>query len=183
MRPNWIGRRQGERRTCSIKAQAQPYDGSAPIDCIVTDFSAAGARMEFPEDIEPPTAFDLFIPSRGDTRPAVIRWRTPDAIGVEFLQARGSTEDQRLTDLLVRVSRLEEELRAMRADAALARGTAGDPAASSAPAPSLDDGLAQRVATLETRSDEMLRAMRQTLGLLGDLRNSTQPAPQLAKTG
>ena len=177
MKPNWTGRRNAERRSCSIKAQVQPYDGTAAIECIVTDFSATGARVEFPYGCEPPNAFDLFMPSRGDTRPAVIGWRTSDAFGLEFRQNRDSTEDQRLTDLVMRVARLEDELRVLRADAAIARGSAPspEPVPILPVAPPVDDALLARVSTLETRGDEMLRAMRQTLALLGDLRTATVP--------
>ena len=156
MRPGFKARRQAERRECSIKAQAHRYDGAPPIDCIITDFSPTGAKVVFPPDQEPPSAFDLFVPSRGDTRHALVRWKTPEAIGVEFIQGRGSTEDQRLSEMLVRISKLEEEFRAFRADVALVRaGVAAHAGASRSDAPSVPfelDGILSRIALIEERS-------------------------------
>ena len=220
MRPTFKARRSTERRECSIKAQAHSYDGSPPIDCVITDFSPTGAKIVFPPDSDPPSAFDLFVPSRGDTRHALVRWKTPESIGVEFIQGRGSTEDQRLSEALVRLSRLEEEFRAFRADVALARAGAmsygeGARADTNAVMPDLalvttrldlieergmqdrtewevladrlaaveqprvssppDDNIASRVDDLEMRSDEILNALKQTLAMLGDLKNATAP--------
>ena len=128
MRSNWTGRRQIERRAVSIKAQARFYDGSPSIDCEITDYSAAGARIMFPPEFEAPGAFDVFIPARGDTLHALLRWKTPDAVGVEFSQTKTSAQDQRLSELLVRVSRIEDDLRALKAGALLAQASNADPA-------------------------------------------------------
>ena len=220
MRPTFKARRSTERRECSIKAQAHSYDGSPPIDCVITDFSLTGAKIVFPPDRDPPSAFDLFVPSRGDTRHALVRWKTQESIGVEFMQGRGSTEDQRLSEALVRLSRIEEEFRAFRADVALARAGAlsqGDSVREHANAAAPDlrsvvtrldlieergmqdrtewevladrmaaiehlaphppgaDTIASRVDDLEMRSDEILKALKQTLAMLGELKTATAP--------
>ncbi len=163
MRPGFKARRQAERRECSIKAQAHRYDGAPPIDCIVTDFSPTGAKIVFPTGQEPPSAFDLFVPSRGDTRHALVRWKTPESIGVEFIQGRGSTEDQRLSEMLVRIAKIEEEFRAFRADVALARAGAmaqheaprTDALQVAAPVVSPDvDGILSRLALIEERGEQ-----------------------------
>jgi hypothetical protein len=158
MRTTWVGRRQAERRVCSIKAQARFYDGSAPSDCVVTDFSPTGARIVFAKGFEPPSAFDLHIPARADTRHALVRWRTRDAVGIEFSQSRGSSEDKRLSELLVRMSTVEAQLREKDATAASADAIAE---------------LAKRVGDLETRNGEIFTALDKMLGLLATLREDT----------
>lgn len=189
MRSNWTGRRQIERRAVSIKAQARFYDGSPSLECEITDYSAAGARIVFPPDFDAPGAFDVFIPARGDTLHALLRWKTPDAVGVEFLQTKGSADDQRLSELLVRVSRIEDELRAQKAGAILAQANNADPTGqmpATLPAPSPEErattgdpddhaALVQRVERLEQRNEELLHALKHTLSMLGELRDATAP--------
>ena len=188
MRTTWTGRRQLERRTVAIKAQARFYDGAPPLDCEMTDYSATGARIVFHPGFVCPAAFDLFVPARGETFHAVLRWKTPGMVGVEFVKSKDSSADLRLSELLVRVSQIEDELRAVKAGAVLAQ--AGGPEASPVaaatpdPIPVVDPAdhaaLAQRVEKLEARTEESLRARTATLATLGELRDASAPGIKAA---
>ena len=188
MRTTWTGRRQLERRPVAIKAQARFYDGAPPVDCEMTNYSASGARVGFPAGSEPAGAFDLFVPARGETLHAVPRWKTPGVVGVEFVKTKASTADQRLGDLLVRVSRIEDELRAVKAGTVLAQagGAETPPAATPAPdpVPAVDPAdhadLVQRVEKLEARNADLLHALKETLAMLGDLRDANAPGTKAA---
>ena len=188
MRTTWTGRRQLERRTVAIKAQARFYDGAPPVDCEMTDYSAAGARVAFPAGFEPPSAFDLFVPARGEILHAGLRWKTPGMVGVEFLKTKGSTADQRLSELLVRVSQIEDELRAVKAGSVLAQASGSEKPSGTMPppdpAPTVDPAdhaaLVQRVERIESRNDEILRALKDTLAMLGDLRDTSAPGAKAA---
>ena len=187
MRTTWTGRRQLERRTVAIKAQARFYDGAPPLDCEMTDYSATGARIVFHPGFECPAAFDLFVPARDETFHAVLRWKTPGMVGVEFVKAKDSSADQRLSELLVRVSQIEDELRAIKAGSALAQANVALTsvvAPTSDPVPAVDSvdhtALSRRVDKLEERNAEILRALKATLAMLGDLRDASAPGNKAA---
>lgn len=188
MRTTWTGRRQLERRTVAIKAQARFYDGAEPVDCEMTNYSATGARILFPAGFEPPGAFDLFVPARDETLHAALRWRTSGVAGVEFLTTKASTADQRVSELLVRVSQIEDELRAVKAGIVLARASGAEifPAVTPSPdpGPAVDPAdhaaLMRRVERIEARNDEILRALQETLAMLGDLRDANAPGTKAA---
>ena len=187
MRTTWTGRRQLERRTVAIKAQARFYDGAPPLDCEMTDYSATGARIVFHPGFEAPAAFDLFVPARDETFHAVLRWKTPGMVGVEFVKTRDSTVDQRFSAILVRFSQIEDELRALKAGTALAQASgAQTPVVASPPdpVPAIDPAdhaaLAQRVDRLEARNQEILHALKATLAMLGDLRDASAPGNKAA---
>jgi hypothetical protein len=177
MRTTWVGRRQEERRTCSIKAQARFYSGETS-DCVITDFSPTGARLVFPKGFEPPAAFDLFVPARADTRHALVRWRTPDTIGIEFSKTKGTPEDQRLSELLIRVARIEGQM-ALTGHPMQTPAAATEPT-SSAQASARVEELGQRVTQLERRNEELVAALKKTLGLLATLRSDTATTTKVA---
>lgn len=61
--------------------------GYGALECVVRNLSARGARLAFGDATAVPNAFELEITGEGVNRSAVVRWRAPMAIGVEFVQA------------------------------------------------------------------------------------------------
>lgn len=73
------------------------------LDCLVRDWSPAGARLVFSEELVLPTKFDLVIPHKRDSQPARIVWRKGTEVGVRFLDnpdERPSVEVARSIQLL-----------------------------------------------------------------------------------
>jgi hypothetical protein len=58
--------------------------GHSSVDCVVLDLSSGGARLKVDAWLGLPDRFELRI-EKGLVREAVVRHRTPDATGVEFI--------------------------------------------------------------------------------------------------
>ena len=123
-----VGKRKAERRGCQVKAQVIPPGKSEPIDCLILDFSATGARVKLNAPTELPPRFKLYIPSRPETKNVLLRWVKGQEFGVEY--STGLADENTFFELIDRVANLEK-----------AGGGAGDPAA-------LDE-LVRRITTLE----------------------------------
>jgi len=106
MRNEWIGRRQAVRQTCHMRAEMRFLDGRMPIECTVVDISATGARVELPDGFECPEDFDLFIPSRSETKIAKMRRQEHNIAGVAFLKSRHD-DPLVLQSIIERLARLE----------------------------------------------------------------------------
>jgi DNA repair exonuclease SbcCD ATPase subunit len=106
MRNEWIGRRQAVRQTCHMRAEMRFLDGRVPIECTVIDISASGARIELAEGFECPQDFDLFIPSRSETKIAKMRRQEDNVAGVAFLKSRHD-DPLVLQSIIERLARLE----------------------------------------------------------------------------
>lgn len=106
MRNEWIGRRQAVRQTCHMRAEMRFLDGRVPIECMVIDISATGARIELPEGFECPEDFDLFIPSRSETKIAKIRRQEDNVAGIAFLKSRHD-DPMAMQSIIERLARLE----------------------------------------------------------------------------
>ena len=79
-----VGKRKAERRGCQVKAQILQTDRD-PIDCLILDFSATGARVKLnaPLQGDLPSRFKLYIPSRPETKNVILRWTKAQEVGVE----------------------------------------------------------------------------------------------------
>jgi hypothetical protein len=106
MRNEWIGRRQAVRQTCHMRAEMRFLDGRVPLECTVIDISATGARVELPAGFECPQDFDLFIPSRSETKIAKMRRQEDNVAGVAFLKSRHD-DPLVLQSIIERLARLE----------------------------------------------------------------------------
>ncbi len=74
MRNNdWVGKRAAARQNCQMRAEMRFLDGRPPMECTIIDISATGCRVQLPSEFECPEDFDLFIPSRSETKIAKIR--------------------------------------------------------------------------------------------------------------
>jgi hypothetical protein len=129
-----VGKRKAERRDCHVKAQVL-VSGCDPIDCVILNFSATGARARLHAEVELPARFKLFIPSRPETKLSLLRWRRGLEFGCEY--SSGLADEESLFVLLDRVDRLE---------AALGSGAPAAPVQSD-----VSPALAERLAELEAR--------------------------------
>ena len=69
-----------------LKARAICRPDDAPVECLITDISTSGARLQFsdPSIDTLPETFELLIVKSGE-RPLVrVAWRSADEIGVAF---------------------------------------------------------------------------------------------------
>jgi hypothetical protein len=97
-------------------------------DCTVLDLSRSGARLKLIGFSGLPEKFDLYVPDRGATYRAHVRWQFGDEIGISFEHA-GSGLDE--SEILPRIEELEmqvAELRKLLAEV-LERGRDTDAAA------------------------------------------------------
>ena len=111
MRNEWIGRRQAVRQTCHMRAEMRFLDGRVPIECMIVDISATGARIELPDGFECPEDFDLFIPSRSETKIARMRRQEDNVVGIAFLKSR-QDDPLVLQSIIERLARLEHAMAA-----------------------------------------------------------------------
>ncbi len=108
MRQNeWVGKRNSARQNCQMRGEMRFLDGRAPIETTIVDISASGCRIELDANFEVPEDFDLFIPSRSETKIAKIRRQDGVKLGVAFLKSR-LDDPLVMHTLLQRVGRLEQ---------------------------------------------------------------------------
>ncbi len=58
------------------------------LDCVIRDISATGARLKVADPSQVPLAFELVARDRGIDRPAHVRWRKNNEVGVSFSPER-----------------------------------------------------------------------------------------------
>ncbi len=127
-----VGKRKAERRGCQVKAQILSSGGAEPIDCIILDFSATGARVKLNAPRELPARFKLYIPSRPETKNVLLRWTKGLEFGCEY--STGLADENTFFELIDRVAKLESAA----------------PAASGG-APAALDEITARIEALEAR--------------------------------
>jgi hypothetical protein len=74
-----------ERVRTILGARAVFNNGRSSIDCQIRNISDNGARLTLNEGLSLPGTFSLEIPSRNKTHKVLLRWRTKDAAGVQFI--------------------------------------------------------------------------------------------------
>ena len=107
--------RRREHRVRSVLQGRVIYNGgNSAFDCIVRDLSEQGAKVQFSAAVALPQKIELDIPNRGERKPAIVRWRHEDLVGLEFEEARTRefSKDE-VHALLDRMHRLEGELARM----------------------------------------------------------------------
>jgi hypothetical protein len=73
-----------------LRASAAMAYAGRNFDCVVRDISKRGARLRVLDASLIPEHFELLIKDTGETRPARVRWRRKDEVGVEFTPERRS---------------------------------------------------------------------------------------------
>jgi len=56
------------------------------ISCTIRNQNAGGAELRVPIDARIPSEFLLYVPNDGVAYRSVVRWRSKDRIGVEFIR-------------------------------------------------------------------------------------------------
>ena len=74
------------RQRVFLKGRIRFNNGSSTMDCLVRDFSPAGARIALSQTATLPEVFDLHIPQKDRTYRATLRWRREDGVGVTFAE-------------------------------------------------------------------------------------------------
>ncbi|CAO4174248.1 PilZ domain-containing protein [Methylorubrum populi] len=124
-----VERRQELRKRSFLKGRIHFNKGASSMDCLVRDFSDAGARLELSETRTLPESFDLYIPQKETTLRATLRWLREGDVGVAFdTQKPASSEpaaDPSLAVLLRRIAELEAENAALRSVIATKEAASG----------------------------------------------------------
>ena len=111
MRPVWVGKRQGNRTPCLLKAQIFIDDGVPLADAQVLDLSITGARVKVDNAAALPELFQIHIPSRLETRHCKLRWQRESTIGIEFVKSADIATQHGLEALSRRLDALEARMR------------------------------------------------------------------------
>lgn len=82
-------RRQYERAHVLQRARIVYRRGWSTVDCVVLDLTSAGARIKVGPLLGFPDHFELRL-ANGPVREAVVRYRSADATGVEFVDNRAA---------------------------------------------------------------------------------------------
>ena len=76
-----------ERVRSFLRAQIVFNNRMTTIECIIKNYSAAGAKIALNDTLTVPTEFDVYIPAKQRNHHARLVWRDKDAIGVNFIEA------------------------------------------------------------------------------------------------
>ncbi|HEY0147109.1 MAG: PilZ domain-containing protein [Methylovirgula sp.] len=76
-----------ERVRSFLRAQIVFNNRMTTIECIIKNYSAAGAKIALNDTLTVPTEFDIYIPAKQRNHHARLVWRDKDAIGVNFIEA------------------------------------------------------------------------------------------------
>src|SRR5262249_4069429 len=98
--------RRTQREKVRLSASVLFAGGTLRTDCLVTELSAQGGKLELPLIIASLEALELAIPERNFKRPARVVWQRGVRCGVKF--ETGAAEQQAAGDL-AKLSRLEAE--------------------------------------------------------------------------
>ncbi len=90
-----------------IKGRIYFNNRLSSVDCIVRDLGDNGGRLEVPENVAIPDAFELSIPTKDEHFQARVKWRKGNNLGVGWGLA-GSDEA-----LAERVAKLERTVAAL----------------------------------------------------------------------
>ena len=95
-------------------------NGASPVECIVREISDIGARLKLPTDRPRHGMLELFVPLKGQTFTAIVKWQKVDEVGIAFVDSASSEfrdgADSELTAHIVQLGayadRLEAEIAA-----------------------------------------------------------------------
>ena len=110
-------RRQSARQKSLLRGCIYFNNRRLAVDCLVRDFSSAGARLIFSDAVSVPEAVDLYIPHKDKMLRARVQWRHGNEVGVVFakesaLAAGPAPASDR--EIAERVEKLEVEIATLR---------------------------------------------------------------------
>jgi hypothetical protein len=80
-------KRKDLRQPLRYPAEIDIGDGSPPKPCLISNVSASGAKVTIPNANEiPDRLFLILAPEQGTRRRCIVVWRSPDALGLEFIK-------------------------------------------------------------------------------------------------
>jgi hypothetical protein len=79
--------RRSEERS-RVRTPAVIAAGGRTLDCVVRDISGRGARLRVTDADAVPPQFELLLKDTGERRPARVRWRKVNEVGVSFTPER-----------------------------------------------------------------------------------------------
>ncbi|MEJ0052326.1 MAG: PilZ domain-containing protein [Methylovirgula sp.] len=104
-----------ERVRSFLRAQIVFNNRMTTIECIIKNYSAAGAKIALNDTLTVPTEFDVYIPAKHRNHHARLVWRDKDSIGVNFVEAGAAvatkTPADRLRELELQNAELKSRVR------------------------------------------------------------------------
>jgi hypothetical protein len=67
-----------------IQGRISFNNGMSSVDCIVRDLTEDGSRLEVPETVALPDAFELFLPNKDESFHAKVAWRKGNSVGISW---------------------------------------------------------------------------------------------------
>jgi hypothetical protein len=110
-------RRLSTRQKSFLQGRIYFNNRRSTVDCLIRDYSEAGARLKFSETIAVPEAIELYIPNREEIHRARVEWRNGSEMGVSFgeeMRSPSIAPEASQGDLAARVQTLETEVAALR---------------------------------------------------------------------
>ena len=107
-------RRRSARQKSFLRGCVYFNNRRSAVDCLIRDFSDAGARIIFSDAVSVPDVVDLYIPQKEQTVRAHVQWRHGDEIGLVFPDAGDASDAPPKSNLAERVAKLETEIAALR---------------------------------------------------------------------
>jgi PilZ domain len=110
-------RRLSARQKSFLQGRIYFNNRRSSVDCLVRDYSEAGARLKFSESVAVPEAIELYIPNKEEIHRARVQWRSGDEMGIAFgEEARQPSvvHDAGQDDLATRVQALETEVASLK---------------------------------------------------------------------
>ena len=113
-------RRSWSRQKSFLQGRIYFNNRRSTVDCLIRDYSDAGARLKFSEAVAVPDAIELFVPNKEEVHRARVEWRSGNEMGISFgedVHAPSISPDASQHgsgDLAARVHRLEAEVVALK---------------------------------------------------------------------
>ena len=100
-------RRQEPRENRLMRGSVSFSNGASCIECIVREISDAGARLKLPNDRPRHGVLTLFVPLKGQSFTALVKWQKLDEVGIAFGNfASTDSRDTGDSDLLAHLIQL-----------------------------------------------------------------------------
>jgi hypothetical protein len=109
-------RRSSARLKSLLRGRIHFNNRRSSIDCLVRDFTAEGAKLEFDEPFAMPATAELYLLAKGETYDTKVLWHRGNVYGVAFGADEATAEPRSGTaaaDVLSRVRKLESQVTAL----------------------------------------------------------------------
>jgi hypothetical protein len=106
-------RRSSARQKSFLQGRIYFNHRRSSVDCLIRDYSEAGARLKFSESVAVPEAIELYIPNKDEFHRSKVEWRNGNEMGISFTdeaRAPSTAPEAPQGDLATRVQTLETEV-------------------------------------------------------------------------